>query len=109
MTRRGLWVAVIVGAALFAGLVVWLYTLLGYAVVIPLGVAGAAYFEIRLSGISEQLDAFTDPAGGCSTARGWGECVLADGHETREQEDVGSTPCTTHVDRWGRHWGVGRG
>lgn len=60
MTRRGLWVAVIVGAALFAALVVWLYTLIGYAVVIPLLVAAVAYIEIRLSGISEQLDELLD-------------------------------------------------
>lgn len=42
----------------------------------------------------------------CSSAHGWGECVLADGHETRESEVVGGRPATSHVDRWGRSWGV---
>lgn len=45
----------------------------------------------------------------CQTAKGWGECVLADGHETREQSEVGARPMENHVDRWGRIWGVAQG
>lgn len=42
----------------------------------------------------------------CQTAKAWGECVLADGHETREQSEVGAVPMENHIDRWGRIWGV---
>ena len=49
------------------------------------------------------------PYSACSTAQGWGECVLADGHEDHEFGEVGQGPVATHVDRWGRHWGVGTG
>lgn len=42
----------------------------------------------------------------CQTARGWGECVLANGHETRPSQHVGGTPVTAHLDRHGLSWGV---
>lgn len=42
----------------------------------------------------------------CQTAKEWGECVLANGHETWESGDVGWKPMTAHVDRHGQHWGV---
>lgn len=45
----------------------------------------------------------------CKSAKGWGECVLADGHETRESDVVGGRPTTSHVDRNGQHWGVTAG
>ncbi|MFC0626133.1 hypothetical protein [Kribbella deserti] len=48
-----------------------------------------------------------DTVPACQSAKGWGECVLADGHETRQSQVVGGQPTTTHVDRWGQHWGVG--
>lgn len=42
----------------------------------------------------------------CVPAIGCDECVLAAGHEEHEFGEVGSSPVTTHVDRWGRHWGI---
>lgn len=42
----------------------------------------------------------------CTSANGFGECVLADGHETHQFSQVGSKPVTSHIDRWGQHWGV---
>lgn len=36
----------------------------------------------------------------------WGECVLADGHETMQTENIGDSPETEHIDRWGKRWGV---
>ncbi len=50
----------------------------------------------------------------CSTAKGWGECVLADGHEHRETEhrtESGEPVLVqwAHIDRYGHHWGVSKG
>jgi len=59
--------------------------------------------------IRSALDEVEDRPKPCRSAGEWGECVLADGHETREPEHVGEAPCSTHVDRWGRHWGVKAG
>lgn len=48
----------------------------------------------------------TPPYEPCQTAKGWGECVLANGHETWESGIVGAQPFTAHVDRRGQSWGV---
>lgn len=47
----------------------------------------------------------------CSTSEGWGECVLADGHDDRESEhrtesDESVPVQWEHIDRYGHHWGV---
>lgn len=44
----------------------------------------------------------------CTSAHEWGECVLADGHETYT-EGPGEQPTTSHINRWGRSWGVAQG
>lgn len=71
------------------------------------GVDAEAYARIWNEGYAEarrQEDEASYPL--CTTAAQWGECILAAGHETHETSDIGAQPTTTHVDRWGKHWGV---
>lgn len=42
----------------------------------------------------------------CTKAKPWGECVLVDGHGASEGPGQPDN-YDTHVDRQGRHWGVG--
>jgi len=45
----------------------------------------------------------------CEHGNKFGECVLADGHETYQSADIGRQPETMHIDRNGGRWNVAAG
>lgn len=53
--------------------------------------------------------AYPDAFLSCIHGNEHGECVLADGHATRQSESVGAQPESAHVNRWGQRWGVTSG
>lgn len=50
-------VLVLVGAAAFGLLLVWLYELIGNAVWLPFALSALVYVELRVSGLAEQIRA----------------------------------------------------
>lgn len=65
------------------------------------------YEESPVFGIEVDPDSTVFAA--CVHGNEHGECVLADGHATRQSESVGAQPESAHINRWGQRWGVTSG